>query len=198
MSKISAKIASKYRYFFYLMLSCSAISGSGFWLLKTFAMVEGDFGPESHFLQYPLLQLHGFSAFMMLLCLGAIFGSHIPKNWHHQRGIKSGVATLAFVVFSVLSAYSLYYLVTQELHAILANSHAIIGLFLPMILFIHIKFSRTAKKKKRRHSHEKKEKKHQKRSAKSNIETPPGINIPPMETVKEPANFAGNRQVNET
>ena len=158
MSKISAKIAKKYRYFFYLMLSFSAISGSGFWLLKTFAMIEGDFGPESHFLQYPMLQFHGFSAFMMLLCLGAIFGSHIPKNWHHQRGIKSGLTILAFVVFSVLSAYSLYYLVSQDWHVLLANSHAIVGVSLPLILFIHIKFSRKAKKKKHRHSNKSKQK----------------------------------------
>lgn len=145
MSNISAKISQSYRYFFYGILSVSLITGSGFWLLQHYAMQEGDFGLESHFLQYPTLQVHGFSAFLMLMCLGAIFASHIPKNWHYGRGKKSGASIAALTGFSVLSAYSLYYLVGEDWHTWLANTHAIVGLLLPAVLFFHIKFARKSK-----------------------------------------------------
>jgi hypothetical protein len=186
MSKISAKISSKYRYFFYLILCFSVISGSAFWLLKTFAIVEGDFGPESHFLQYPMLQFHGFAAFTMLLCLGAIFGSHVPKNWHYQRGKQSGSVILAFVVFSILSAYSLYYLVSEEWHILLANSHAIVGLSLPIILYLHLKLARKSKSKKHRRLDKIKQKTVRKKTLKSDASTLP--------TNKQPSSLRVNIQ----
>jgi hypothetical protein len=123
-------------------------------------MVEGDFGPESHFLQYPMLQLHGFSAFLMLMALGTIFTSHIPKTWYQRRAKKSGIALMTFVIFSMLSAYSLYYLVGEDWHALLGNSHAVVGLLLPTLLFFHITTARKSNKKKKGRYDKKARKKH--------------------------------------
>ena len=148
MSKINAKISTKYRYFFYLMLMMSFISGSGYWLLKNYFMSEGDFGPQAHFLQYPLLQSHGFFAFWMLLCFGAIFASHIPVNWHRKQGRKSGVALLSAIGVLLICSYSLYYLVSQDWHWLLANSHTVIGITLPFILILHLKLARKSKNNK--------------------------------------------------
>lgn len=154
MSNVSRKIAKKYRYSFYGFLSFSVFSGSGFWLLRNFAMVEGDFGPESHFLQYPFLQLHGFAAFMMLMALGSIFTSHVSKTWSLGKAKKSGITLMSFIIFSLLSAYSLYYLVGKDWHTLLGNSHAVVGLLLPTLLILHIKIARKSRKKKA-HSHHK-------------------------------------------
>lgn len=174
MSKISAQISQNYRYFFYAMLSLSFFTGSGFWLLKTFAMQEGDFGPESHFLQYPFLQLHGLAAFVMLMSLGAIISAHVPKNWRYQRGKKTGITILSAVAFSMITAYSLYYLVSEDWHTLLANSHAIMGLMLPVILFIHITFARKSKAKnyqlKAQRKQEKRTRYRQKKAAKKQLE----------------------------
>lgn len=148
MAKITIKIPKNYRYFFYLTLLLAWLSGVSFWLIRNYGFVEGDFGPESHFLQFPLLQLHGFTAFTMLLCLGAIFSAHIPSTWYQKRAKKSGIVMLTSVCLSVLSAYSLYYLVSEEWHELLANGHAIIGLSLPLILLIHIVIARNSRKKK--------------------------------------------------
>lgn len=149
MSKISLTINKSYRYFFYCVLAVSFITGIAFWLLRRFGMVEGDFGPESHFLQYPMLQIHGFSAFLMLMSLGAIFASHIPKTWSSKRARKSGLFISTAIVLSTVSAYSLYYLVNENWHEILGNSHAIIGISLPIILFFHITLARKSRRKKK-------------------------------------------------
>lgn len=152
MSKISLTINKSYRYFFYSILALSFVTGIAFWLFSRFGMVEGDFGPESHFLQYPMLQIHGLSAFLMLMSLGAIFASHIPKTWSSKRARKSGLFILITIVFSMVSAYSLYYLVNENWHEILGNSHAVVGVLLPIILFFHIRLARKSRKKKK-HKH---------------------------------------------
>ncbi|WP_286261084.1 hypothetical protein [Thalassotalea atypica] len=138
MQKINTKITRAYRYFFYTLLVLLITTGSSFWLLRRFGMVEGDFGPESHYLQYPALQLHGLCAFLMLMSLGAIFASHVPRTWSTLRARKSGISILVAVSVSALSAYSLYYLVSQDWHTLLGNSHAIVGLVLPLFLWLHI------------------------------------------------------------
>lgn len=147
MSAISTKISKKYRYFFYVVVALSCASGSGFWLIREFGMVEGDFGPESHFLQFPLLQTHGFFAFVMLMSVGAVFGSHVTKTWSAGRAKKLGITLLVHVTFMLLSAYSLYYLVSEDWHVLLGNSHAVFGLLLPLMLFIHVKLARKSRKK---------------------------------------------------
>jgi|GEM_PF-460860 len=152
MSNISLNISKQYRYFFYGVLVLSVVTGIGFWLFRRFGMVEGDFGPESHFLQYPLLQLHGLSAFFMLMSLGAIFASHIPKTWSSKRARKSGIFIITTTLFSIITAYSLYYLVNENWHEILGNSHAVLGVLFPLILIVHITSARRTRKYNKKHT----------------------------------------------
>lgn len=149
MSQISLTINKNYRYFFYVILGLSFVTGIAFWLFRRFGMIEGDFGSETHFLQYPLLQVHGLSAFIMLMSLGAIFASHIPKTWASKRARKSGLSILILTSLSIISAYVLYYLVSEDWHEWLGNGHAIVGISLPIILFFHIKYARSSRKNKK-------------------------------------------------
>ena len=149
MSNISLTISKRYRYFFYCVLGLSLVTGVSFWVFRRFFMVEGDFGPESHFLQYPMLQIHGFSAFVMMMSLGAIFASHIPKTWSSKRARKSGLFILIATSLSIVSAYILYYLVSEDWHEWLGNGHAIVGILLPAILLLHIKKARISRYKRK-------------------------------------------------
>ena len=142
MARISTKIPKVYRYLFYLTLSLCWCSGVTFWLLHNFGMVEGEFGTEPHWLQYPALQAHGFAAFVMLMCLGALFTAHVPATWPMAKAKKTGLTMLVSVSLSVLSAYSLYYLVSEDWKVWLGNGHAGLGVVLPLLLFIHIKVAR--------------------------------------------------------
>jgi hypothetical protein len=146
MARITLKIPSAYRYFFYASLGLCWSSGLGFWFVRRFAMVEGDFGPEPNMFQYPLLQAHGLAAFIMLLCLGAIFSAHVPTAWASRRERLWGMGLLVQVLVSVLSAYTLYYLVTEDWHEWLGNGHAFVGLLLPAMLWLHIYTGRRKRK----------------------------------------------------
>lgn len=163
MSSVSLTIHKKYRYFFYATLCVSWLTGTCFWILRNFAMVEGDFGPETHFLQFPALQLHGFAAFLMLMCLGALFSAHVPKTWKSKRARKSGISIMTFVCLSVLTAYSLYYLVNEDWHTLLGNGHALIGLISPLVLYIHVMLARKSRRAKSRKNKKIKSKSHSKK-----------------------------------
>ena len=146
MQRINLKITRGYRYFLYGSLALSWITGIGFWLIRRYGMVEGDFGLESSPWQYPMLQAHGFGAFLMLISLGAIFSAHIPPSWVSKRNRKFGITLITLVTFSLLSAYSLYYLVTEDWHEWLGNAHAMVGVLLPLVLFLHIYLARRKRK----------------------------------------------------
>ena len=83
--------------------------------------------------------------FLMLLCLGALFTAHVPATWSMAKAKKTGLTFLIFVSVSVLSAYCLYYLVSEDWKIWLANGHALVGVFLPLLLFVHIKIARRRK-----------------------------------------------------
>lgn len=154
MSQISKHIPPIFRNIFYTVLSLCWLTGCAFWLLREFLMTEGDFGVEPHFLQYPVLQLHGLGAFLMLLSLGAIFSAHVPSTWSLGRAKKSGLWILSAVVISMCSAYSLYYLVQEDWHLWLGNGHALVGVSLPILLYLHINIARKSRFKKKIRGHQ--------------------------------------------
>lgn len=146
MSRITLKIPAGYRYFFYASIGLCWFSGFGFWLIRRFGELEGEFGPEPHFFQYPLLQTHGLAAFIMLLCLGAIGSAHIPLGWRAGLARRMGLSLSVHVLVSVLSAYALYYLASEELHDWLGNGHALMGFLLPLMLILHVAKARRQRK----------------------------------------------------
>lgn len=146
MAKISKTIPQGYRYFFYVVVSCCFFSGTSFWLIREFFQIEGEFGIEPHSWQYPLLQLHGLMAFLMLMAIGAVITGHVTTTWYGQRAKKSGIALLTGISFSVISAYILYYWVSEETQEWLALLHLVFGCLLPILLILHITIARRTRK----------------------------------------------------
>jgi len=146
MARISTKIPKGYRYFFYLLVALCFTSGASFWLIREFFQIDGDFGLSPHFLQYPLLQIHGFMAFVMLMSVGAIFSAHIPSTWGTKRARKSGIMITCFISMSVITAYALYYLITEDSQFWLTYLHLVLGVCLPSLLIIHVKKARKSRR----------------------------------------------------
>ena len=101
-------------------------------------MVEGDFGPEKHPWQFPVLMLHGASAFMVMFFFGFVMASHVPVAWKLKKIRALGILLVSAVSFQIISAYLLYYLANETVRDVIANLHAAVGFSLPIILTIHI------------------------------------------------------------
>lgn len=122
----------------YLSLAISWLTGIAFFVLSRFVTVEGDFGPEKHPLQFPILMVHGAAAFVLMMAYGAVLMNHVSATWRLQRLRGFGITLVVVLLFQVISAYLLYYLSSDEVRGWFANLHALVGLSFPLILTIHI------------------------------------------------------------
>ena len=135
---IKAKFSNFYRRTLYALFTVSWVTGTAFFSLSRWFMVEGDFGPEKHPWQFPVLMAHGASAFLVMFFFGFIMASHVPITWKLKQIRTIGIILVSCVVFQMISAYLLYYLANEEIRDVVANLHALIGFLLPVVLTIHI------------------------------------------------------------
>jgi len=135
---IKARFPKIYRRTLYSLVSVSWLSGTVFFALSRWFMVEGPFGPMKNPWQFPVLMLHGAAAFLMIFSFGFILASHVPITWKVKKHKVIGLAVISVISFQIISAYFLYYLSNESLRDIVANCHAAVGLSLPIILFVHI------------------------------------------------------------
>ncbi|UTW44490.1 hypothetical protein KFE80_08785 [bacterium SCSIO 12696] len=142
MAGIRVRIAKPWRHTLYAALSISWCSGIGFFILSRWVRIDGDFGPERHPLQFPILQLHGGAAFIMLMLLGALYVGHVANTWPLKKQHPMGLAIAILTALMAISAWLLYYLANEDIRGWIANIHAAIGLLLPVILWAHIRRAR--------------------------------------------------------
>ena len=122
----------------YISFALAWCSGISFFILKTWFIIDGDFGPEKHAWQYPALQIHGAAAFVMMTTLGVIVGAHVQHSWRLNRHRKRGLAIVAMVGSLIISAYLLYYIAQDEVREIVELVHLAIGFTLPIALVAHV------------------------------------------------------------
>ncbi len=138
MSAVRLMIQPWFKKFFYTLLACSWVTGLVFFVLNTWVRVAGDFGPEKHPVQFIVLVIHGFSAFVMLMLLGALFSNHVPIAWRSRRLRKVGVALVSFAGTQILTAFLLYYVANEAIREWAMYIHLFTGLLLPFMLYLHI------------------------------------------------------------
>ncbi len=145
---VKVRIPKPYQVGLFIALAISWFSGLIFFILKTWFAVEGDYGLVKHAWQFPALQVHGFGAFIMMICFGFLLGSHIQYSWKIKRKRKSGIALIAMPVFLIITAYLLYYIAQDDAREVIAYAHLAVGFMLPVVLISHILTKIKLKKRK--------------------------------------------------
>lgn len=137
MASVTSKIAWRYRIWIFIFLMVSWCSGLTFFALNRWVWVEGDFGPQKHPWQYNVLQVHGASAFMMMISYGVLLASHVPVGLRQRRRRACGLALVAVQGFMIFTAYLLYY-AGEENRTLIGWAHAIVGFTFPFVLAFHV------------------------------------------------------------
>ncbi|PCJ32711.1 MAG: hypothetical protein COA90_01930 [Gammaproteobacteria bacterium] len=135
---IKAKFPTLYRRGLYALFASSWLTGSTFFALSRWFIVEGDFGPEKHPWQFPILMIHGASAFLVMFFFGFVMASHVPITWKLKKIRTIGIILVSAISFQIISAYFLYYLANEDVRDVFANLHALIGFTLPFIILLHV------------------------------------------------------------
>ncbi len=127
-----------YRQCLYGVLLLSWCSGTGFFILKTWFVQEGEYGLVKHAWQYPALQIHGGMAFLMMVGFGFVLGAHIPKSWKTKQKRKTGVLLIAIPFFLIVTGYLLYYVAEDGFREWVEYAHLAVGFLLPLCLVLHV------------------------------------------------------------
>lgn len=135
---IMLKISRRVQWSLFFLIGLSLSTGILFFALKTWFMIDGDFGIEKHPWQFPVLQLHAAGAFLIMLLFGAMLGSHVQLGWRSKRSRRSGLILGCVLSLQVISAYALYYLSNDWARMVLEYVHLGIGLSIPMALTLHV------------------------------------------------------------
>ncbi len=139
------KIPKTHRLVLYLGLSALFASGLVWWLLG-FAITPETASDSILFIFRSLnLKIHGASAMISLIILGALIPNHIVKSWKTRRNKPSGAILVSVLVLLVLTGYFLYY--GDEIRNISSMIHITLGLLLPFFLIGHILKSRLYKRR---------------------------------------------------
>lgn len=128
----------------YAVLLGSWLSGTAFFVLSRFVEIEGEFGPEKHPLQSPILAAHGAFAFLMLLAIGSLWSNHVPVGWRSGRSRRVGTMLIVATSLLAISGWVLYYAASETLRPLIGNVHFAIGLILPLIVAAHVLLGRRA------------------------------------------------------
>lgn len=122
----------------FIVLGMSWISGVTFFIFNNWIIIDGEFGPEKHSLQNPILQIHGFAAFLMIITYGFLIASHVNHSWKVKPLRIWGIIMLVMETLMIITAYILYYIGNPDHHEIVGYIHAAIGFLLPIVLTTHI------------------------------------------------------------
>ena len=147
MKTVRSRIPLSYRLILIGMLLTSWITGITIYIFQKWVRVQGEFGLTYHPAQSDFRQIHGASAFAMMIIYGYLLASHVPHGWKQQRQRKLGLLILGLQFFLILSGYIIYYTANESLQQFTATAHIITGLTFPLILIAHIALALKARSK---------------------------------------------------
>jgi len=116
------------------------VSGIGTYIFQEWVRVETIFGASYHPQGKNLRNIHGASAFFVMIVYGYLLASHIPAGWKQNRLRKSGLFLIGAQFLMIVTGYFIYYLAKEDdlVTEYIKLTHLIVGVMFPTMLIIHI------------------------------------------------------------
>ena len=112
------------------------VTGAGWFVAdKLKDTADGEFWQQ---LAAALLMIHGGTAMIALLFLGALAPIHIRRWWRAGRNRVTGAAMVAGNAVLTVTAFGLYYAGSETLRPWIGNIHLALGLLLPALFLVHV------------------------------------------------------------
>ena len=136
---LGIKLSPTHKYLTYIGFIMVALSGA------VWSLLHDALASQARDLMHNLLVIHGASAFISLMILGALMPQHIRLAWHVKRNRISGglMAIIALVI--VVTGFGLYYS-NEDWREPIKWTHLIVGLVSIAALVLHIWYGRRSSK----------------------------------------------------
>jgi hypothetical protein len=92
-----------------------------------------------------MLMLHGMSAMVALILIGAMIPLHVQRSWRAGKNRVSGSMMIGVNGILAATAWGLYYAGSDLLRNIVADVHIAVGVALPALAIAHVVLGRRAK-----------------------------------------------------
>lgn len=93
-----------------------------------------------------MLMVHGGTAMLALLLLGALVPLHVQRSWRSGKNLISGSAMAAFNAVLIVTAFGLYYLGSEAVRPWMSWIHLSAGFLLAAMFPLHIWLGRRARR----------------------------------------------------
>ena len=134
------RLKPSFRFAIYAAFAILLLTGAG-WLV---ADRQKDISSDEFWQQSVayLLMVHGGTAMVTLLLLGALIPVHMIRAWRSRRNRVSGSAMATFNAILIVTAFGLYYLGSETLRPWMSWIHIAAGFSLSLLFPLHIFWGR--------------------------------------------------------
>ncbi|HEU4604021.1 MAG TPA: hypothetical protein VFS24_18750 [Steroidobacteraceae bacterium] len=108
-------------------LSLLWLSGAAWIVFHYLLPAQTEFGLGPNPAEPVLMKVHGAIAVFAVALLGWISARHVGENWLRNRKRISGIAILSAYILLVVTGYSLYYLLQDDVRERIGQAHEILG-----------------------------------------------------------------------
>ena len=93
-----------------------------------------------------LLMIHGGTAMVTLMLLGALVPVHVGRAWRARKNRATGIIMAVCNAVLIVTAFGLYYLASEALRPWASDIHLAFGLALPVLMLVHVQVGRKQRK----------------------------------------------------
>lgn len=132
----------------FLIWTFTFLTVTGFLLIPNALDMRLDWDVAWHLngaIRLAVVTLHASIAFLIVSQLGALWSVHMRIGWRHHKNLKTGLSLVAILLGLVITGLGIYY-AGEDWSVPASASHIIIGLFIPIVLVLHIIAARTKEK----------------------------------------------------
>ena len=94
-----------------------------------------------------VLMLHGITAMIALVVLGAVIALHVRHSWRAGKNRMSGAVMVGANAVLVITAWGLYYAGSDLLRTFAADVHIAVGIAWPALVVAHVVLGRRTRKR---------------------------------------------------
>jgi len=136
------RLKSAFRLALYGVFGLLFASGT-FWLLADQMMLQTEGNTETwQQLASLLLSVHGGTAMVTLMLLGALGPMHVQRAWRAKTNRVTGIASIATYGLLIATAFGLYYLGSEAVRPWVSYIHIAFGLAVPAVIAAHVMIGR--------------------------------------------------------
>jgi hypothetical protein len=130
------------RFWTYAVFSTLAATGA-IWLLAD--LLKNPDGEVWQMIASDMLMLHGMTAMIALILIGAMIPLHVQRSWRAGKNRVSGAVMIGVNAVLVATAWGLYYAGSDLLRTFVADVHIAVGFALPVLVIVHVVLGRRSK-----------------------------------------------------